>query len=229
MNVQVLVTGGAGRHDAASIGDGLCRVATGAGLTTTVLTGPDAVRRAAEEAGPGDVVTVHALYLQATAPAAAHLADPATRPDPDDLDVVEGWVRGGGGLVALHTAVICFDADPRWRGLCGAAWSWGTSSHPPPGPVRVDRTGPEHPVTVEVGAFEVVDEVYLDLDLCDDVTPLLTTELDGSVVPLVWARGVGEGRVVTDLLGHDLASITDPSHGRLLGQALRWAAGGAEQ
>lgn len=228
MNVQYLVTGGPGGHDAAAIGIELRRVAARVGLATTILDGPDGVRRAAEAAEPGDVVTIHALHLRATAPEAAHLAGPDPGPDPDDIDVVDEWVRSGGGLVALHTAVICFDGDPRWRALCGAVWNWGTSWHPPLGAVPVHREAHVHPITVGVDDFCVEDEAYAELDFDLGVVPLATTAFRGSTLPLVWARDVGDGRVVTDLLGHDAASIAVPEHLRLLGQALRWAARGAD-
>jgi len=34
-------------------------------------------------------------------------------------------IEGGGGLLALHTAVICFDDWAGWKALLGGQWRWG--------------------------------------------------------------------------------------------------------
>jgi type 1 glutamine amidotransferase len=39
---------------------------------------------------------------------------------------------------------------------------------------------------------------------------------------VLWARSVGAGRVVTDLLGHDVAAMDHPSHRELLRRAAHW-------
>lgn len=227
MSRQVLWHGGAGGHDAESLAQALGSVAADEGLTTTTVTGPDGLRRAVGMAGAGDVVTVHALHLRGTAPEAARLrTEPPSGPDPADLDLVVDWVHRGGSLLALHTAVVCFDGDDRWRRVCGGVWDWCTSWHPPVGSVQVRIEASDHPVVDGIDGFELTDEAYASLDLLDDVRPLASTEVDGVDQPLVWARSVGDGRVVTDLLGHDAASVDAPAHRRLLRQALRWLRSG---
>ena len=39
---------------------------------------------------------------------------------------------------------------------------------------------------------------------------------------MLWARPVGAGRVVTDLLGHDVAAMTHPNHREVLRGSARW-------
>ena len=133
-------------------------------------------------------------------------------------------VRGGGGLLACHTAVICFDADPSWHACLGATWSWDRSSHPPHGPARISVTddGRTHPLTAGLDGFDTVDEVYGFLDLDPDVDPLLTGHHDGTDHPVLWAREVERGRVVTDLLGHDAAAVDHATHAELVRLAARW-------
>jgi type 1 glutamine amidotransferase len=124
---------------------------------------------------------------------------------------------------------VCFDADPVWRELCGAAWDWAASSHPPLGPVTVAVTaeGRGHPITAGVEGFEVVDEVYAFLDQVEGIVPLLTASQGDGDHPVLWARTVGLGRVVTDLLGHGPTSIGHPAHRAMLGRAAAWTLGGA--
>jgi hypothetical protein len=39
---------------------------------------------------------------------------------------------------------------------------------------------------------------------------------------VVWAHRYGSGRVVYDGFGHDVGSLVDPDHARLLRQSLAW-------
>ena len=187
------------------------------------------LRRA--EAGtdaPVDLLTVNALRWRMEQDGyASQRADHAVALDPEDLAVIDRFVRHGGGLLALHTAVICFDADPTWHTLCGASWRWDRSSHPPLGPVEVEVTaaGQVHEITRGVEPFAIEDEVYGFLDEIDGLDPLLVSAHGGRTHPLLWARPVGAGRVVTDLLGHGLASHEHPAHRTVLARAAAWAVG----
>src|SRR4051812_24723470 len=104
----------------------------------------------------------------------------------------------GGGLLAMHTATICFDDWPEWAAALGGAWRWGRSSHPPLGELDVTVGRPAHPLVAGLADFSVVDERYSDLEHLHVVEPLLVA--DGQ--PLLWAREHGGGRVVYDALGH---------------------------
>ncbi len=202
------------------------------GFRSTVVTEPaDAVaalRRSEDGTGdPVDLLTVNALRWRMDQDRyATQRADHAVALDPDDLAVIDRFVRGGGGLLALHTAVICFDADPVWHALCGASWRWDRSSHPPLGPVQIEVTGAgqAHPITSDVEPFVVHDEVYGFLDEVADLEPLLVGAHGGRSHPLLWARPVGAGRVVTDLLGHGPESHEHPAHRLILARAAAWAA-----
>ena len=136
-------------------------------------------------------------------------------------------VEGGGGLLGLHTASICFDSWAGWGDVLGADWIWGESYHPALGPVHVAPTATQHPITAGLGDFSVNDEVYTKLALRDDVQGLLEAlPGDGAPAqPLLWARSVGSGRVVYDALGHDVASLANPVHARVLTRAALWLLG----
>ena len=140
---------------------------------------------------------------------------------------IEEHVRGGGGLLGLHTASICFDAWPGWGDVLGADWIWGESYHPPLGRIEAAPTAEPHPITDGLGAFSVDDEVYTKLSLRDDVRGLLEASPgDGEgPQPLLWARAFGDGRVVYDALGHDVDSLAEPTHARILVRSALWAMG----
>ena len=229
---HLLLTGGP-THPFAETAPMLEALLAEAGIATTTETDVDAVlaRLRADQLGEGepiDLLTVHALRWSMTQERyAAQRADHAVTLGDDDLAVVDRFVRRGGGLLALHTAVICFDGHPRWRALCGASWDWDRSTHPPRGPVRVEPTaaGRLHPLTHDLEGFTVDDEAYGFLDEVDDLEALLTAEHGGRAHPLLWARTVGHGRVVTDLLGHGPPAFDHPTHRTVLIRAATWAAG----
>jgi uncharacterized protein len=131
------------------------------------------------------------------------------------------YVHGGGALLALHGAPICFDDWPGWRDLVGAAWVWDVSSHPPLGDMQVRVQG-NHPVVEGIEDFTVFDEAYGFMDLVDDVEPLATAHHGGVDHPLLWVRGFGAGRVVTCTLGHGAESFDHPTHRALLRRSVRW-------
>jgi len=139
---------------------------------------------------------------------------------------LQAHVAGGGGLLVLHTGLICFDGWAEWRDMLGGVWAWGRSNHPPRGPVHVAPTTRRHPVTEDVAPFDLEeDEVYAQLDLRQDVVSLVDARAhsgQGDAWPAVWTNDYGRGRVVCDTLGHDRRSIETPAHGRLLVNAARW-------
>lgn len=227
---NLLLVGGPG-HEFDEIAESLDRVLRTAEVATTVVTHPDEMIEAlvsTDSGGGYDLLTVHALHWGMAADRYAHLRDEhAYHLRSADAGVIGDFVSSGGGLLALHTAVVCFDAEPIWHELCGAAWHWEQSSHPSLGAAEVSITeeGRDHPITAGVGDFSIVDEIYGFLDEQPGLVPLLVGSHGGRRHPLLWARAVGAGRVVTDLLGHDAGSIDHPVHGPMLCRAARWAGG----
>jgi type 1 glutamine amidotransferase len=143
---------------------------------------------------------------------------------PDGRAAIADHVSGGGGLLGLHTASICFDTWDQWGEILGGKWVWGTSHHPQFGAVDVRIAG-EHAIVDQAQDFRVDDEVYHHMELQPDVVPLLLAECDEGPQPLLWARSYGRGRVVYDALGHDAASISEPQHVQILKRAALWALG----
>jgi type 1 glutamine amidotransferase len=146
-------------------------------------------------------------------------------------DAILAHVQGGGGLLGLHTATICFDDWPEWRSILGGAWVWGRSSHPPFGPAEVRITRPDHPLVRNLPDFLLKDEVYGDLSLEPDVTPLMkamAVDAAAGWQPVLWERRVGRGRVVYGALGHDAEAIEHPVHSRIVARSALWALGASD-
>lgn len=141
-------------------------------------------------------------------------------------DAVEAWVGDGGALLALHTALVCFDDWPGWGDLLGGSWDWDRSRHPDCGPVQVECSA-EHSITAGVAPFTVEDECYVDLALRPGIEVVATMTVPGEdSQPAVWVRREGGGRVAVSTLGHDLRSLDEPGHRALLGRLVRWLLAG---
>ena len=229
MNQNLVLSGGPG-HDFDSTTGVIAEISLEAGLGCQVVTDPaelfDLLHRSERgEVEPWDLVTVNALRWRMEAGRYDHVREAlAFELDEPDASALRRYVVGGGGLLVLHTGVICFDAEPTWHDLVGASWSWERSSHPPVAEVDVTVTeaGRRHPVTSGIESFRVQDELYEFLDTVTDLDPLLTATHGGITHPLVWARTHGKGRVVTDVLGHSSESLTNPAHRALLSRGLCW-------
>ena len=89
--------------------------------------------------------------------------------------------------------------------------------------------GADHPVVAGLPEeIEIRDEVYGDLDLDPGVEALAHARRtpDDEPQPVVWVHAYGDGRVVYDGFGHDVASLRHADHVRLLRQAVSWVTTG---
>jgi len=199
----------------------LVAVLEGAGLDVDVIDEPNDLARLDHE-----LLAVDALWWTMTASRydtvrvewARSLDDLAKR-------AVEDHVSLGRSILAVHTAMICFDDWPRWGELLGARWNWERSSHPPldDTPINVSVATDRHEITRGLSDFQIIDEVYGFLDLALDVDPLATSAHGGADHPLLWARELDtDSRVVVDLLGHDHRSMDHLVHREILRRSVHW-------
>ncbi len=228
-----LVLSGGPTHDFAASSDRLGELLSTEGIDSVV---EDDLRRGiellADRGTAWDMVTVNALRWTMAAERHSPLRDEwAFVLSETEAESMAAHVHGGGGLLALHAAVICFDNRPVWQEMLGASWDWERSSHPPLGEILVTFTdaGRRHPLTAGLEPFAIRDEAYGFLREEPGLVPLLTARHGGRDHPVLWARQVGAGRVVTDLLGHDASSFAHPAHAEILRRSARWVAGSRDQ
>jgi type 1 glutamine amidotransferase len=175
MTRAVIVSGGP-THDFPATSACLADLLAAHGLTAEIHTGIETAFRALPGAA---LLVVNALRWTMTAPGTPdryrrQAAADGVSPSPQARAALTAHLAAGGGLLAMHTAVICFDDWPEWHQALGARWLWGQSNHPPLGPDIHVRVTPGHPLTDGIPAFALADEVYCDLDLHPGITPLPT-------------------------------------------------------
>ncbi len=138
-----------------------------------------------------------------------------------------GYVSRGGPLMVIHNGVGAFDDLPAWGNWIGGTWVKGVSMHPPIADNALTPRVTDHPIVDGLGQIDVYDELYAHLDRADDNEVLLHFRHDDQKQPLFWVRdgGPAPGRVVVDLLGHDVRSYDSPARVRLLKRGALWATG----
>lgn len=220
--VVVLAGGSPHAHDFAATGAELVELAADLGHDVTFTDDPDG---AAALLADADALVVDGLWWRMEGEAYDRWrAEHAYSPPPRTRATIESFVSDGGGLLAVHTASICFDDWPGWGDLVGGAWRWGVSSHPPFGPVTANVVA-DHPVVAGLPeTIHLDDEVYGDLALRDGIDVLVTAKCtpDDDPQPVVWTHRFGAGRVAYDGFGHDVDSLRTPAHRTLVGNALAW-------
>jgi len=137
-------------------------------------------------------------------------------------------VEGGVGLGGYHGTGDAFRDQPLYQFMVGGQWV----AHP--GNIidyRVDVTRPDDPVMAGIESFPYRSEqYYLHIDPANEV--LATTRfsgehadwIEGVVMPVVWKKRFGKGRVFYSSLGHAAAEFDVPQMATILRRGLLWAA-----
>jgi uncharacterized protein len=226
MPSNVILTGGH-THPFATSAPALAALLAEHGIDSAVEFDPEAAIARVTQARPA-LLTVYALRwtMRQGDKYAPHRARWGFSLSSHARAAVEGHAARGGGILALHTAIICFDDWPVWKDILGGRWEWGRSSHPPYGPVEARPDTGEHPLLSGLPAFGLDDEAYGNLDMGHGVRPLMHVRAaGGDWQPALWTHGFGTGRVVVDTLGHDAGAFAHPVHRRIVARAALWASG----
>jgi hypothetical protein len=146
-----------------------------------------------------------------------------------ELAGLTGAVHSGVGLAGFHGGMCdAFRDAPEYQFMCGGQWV----AHP--GNIidyRVIVTRPEDPVMQGIDDFDYRSEQYfLHVDPSNEV--LATTMfsgkhaawIDGVVMPVVWKKRYGAGRVFYSALGHLAAEFEVPEMRTILRRGMAWAA-----
>jgi uncharacterized protein len=146
-----------------------------------------------------------------------------------ELDSLTAAVRAGTGLAGFH-GLMCdsFRNEPEYQFMTGGQWV----SHP--GNIidyRVNLTQRDDPILQGLDDFDYQSEqYYMHVDPSNHV--LATTrftgehlaDVTGVVMPVVWKRHYGKGRVFYSALGHTFAEFSVPEMATIFARGALWAA-----
>ena len=138
-------------------------------------------------------------------------------------------VQGGVGLAGYHGGMCdAFRDCIEYHFMCGGQWV----AHP--GGIvdyRVDVAKPNDPIMAGVSSFAYRSEqYYMHVDPANEVLATTTFSgehaswVEGVVMPVVWKRRYGKGRVFYSSLGHVTSEFAVPEMRTILKRGLLWAA-----
>jgi type 1 glutamine amidotransferase len=129
---------------------------------------------------------------------------------------LERAVRGGAGLIAVHSTTV----DEDLFDLVGSRY---VSHGPPPHESRFGvRLDGSHELTAGIEPFDLTHEHY-HVETAPGVRTLAHRRTSDGAEPLVHVREFGDGRVCYIQLGHDMRSWGEPAVRLLVRRAARWA------
>ncbi|NDG65918.1 MAG: hypothetical protein EBY23_03175 [Actinobacteria bacterium] len=198
---NLIITGG-WAHEFSDSAEVLSKVlaaqpVNGGAVHSTVVDGIDKAIHALQK-NQFDVVTVYACWFTMTderynSEQRAQWA----RTTPVELrEEIAAHLKRGGGLLVLHTGIICFTDWPEWPQYLGGSWNWGSSWHPA---VR-----------------------YCELGVGPQAQVLLESDGPEGIQASMWTHEQGSARAVFSSLGHDHRSLNNLQHGRLLRRSIAW-------
>jgi len=157
----------------------------------------------------------------------------------------EKFLKRGGGVVALHDAVLA--REPHWfKTIIGGAWENGVAKYFE-GENTYYYVNTEHPITKGASNFTITDEVYWDLHMMPNaqilaasmqpVRPARGAPPDtapnaapaiGKLIPQMWVYenqlpGGQPYRAVVSLLGHHFTTFSSPHVRAIFLRAIAWA------
>lgn len=152
-----------------------------------------------------------------------------SRIEREELTNLLAAVRAGSGLAGFH-GLMCdtFRNEPDYQFMTGGQWV----AHP--GNIidyQVNISAPDDPIMAGIGDFPYRSEQYY-MHFDPSVEVLATTtfsgdvfeEINGVVMPVVWKRRYGKGRVFYSSLGHVAEEFQVPQMRTIFERGALWAA-----
>ena len=142
-------------------------------------------------------------------------------------------LKKGASMIFLHHALVSYQNWPEFIKIVGGQY------HTQPVVVNGDTLKADyehdvnisvkvedkkHPVTRGISDFEIVDEVYGDVEILQSVKPLLSTTHPKSMRYLAWINHYGNSDVICIQLGHGPSGYSNPNFRKLIQQAIEWSA-----
>ena len=152
-----------------------------------------------------------------------------SRIEKEELTNLLAAVRAGSGIAGFH-GLMCdsFRNEPDYQFMTGGQWV----AHP--GNIidySVNVTRPDDPIMAGIGDFPYRSEqYYMHVDPSNEVLATTTfdgrlfDEIDGVVMPVVWKRRFGKGRVFYSALGHVADEFEVPQMRTIFERGALWAA-----
>ena len=135
----------------------------------------------------------------------------------------------GQGILMLHHALTAFPKWQYWLDICGMGDT--TKAHRPGVQSRTNQdlhievVDPNHPITMGIESWDMVDETYNFPDTGEGSDVLLRVDHPQSMNTIAWTRKHKDVRVFCLQSGHDNQTLSNPNFRLILGRGVQWLAG----
>ncbi|MBL8888827.1 MAG: ThuA domain-containing protein [Planctomycetaceae bacterium] len=129
-------------------------------------------------------------------------------------------IAAGNGFTTFHSGADSFRTDEKYREMVGGYFV----THPAYRTYQVSVTNVESPITKGIVEFMITDEQYI-LNYDPNVNVLANSLHEGKLMPVVWTKPYGEGRVFYSALGHDTKAAEQEMFKTLLLRGALWSVG----
>lgn len=140
---------------------------------------------------------------------------------------LDKFVTEGGGLFVFHFACGAFEDWANFDKLAGRVWDPDKPPHDPYGRFAVQIIDKAHPITKDLGNFDIQDELYTCLKESEVPIHVLAesvSKVDGKKYPMAFVLEKGKGRTFHTTLGHDDQSLSSAEFQTMCKRALVWCA-----
>lgn len=141
------------------------------------------------------------------------------------------YIEEGGGFVLFHAASATFNNWQEYHELIGGTWGKNTR-HGKITEHKITFKDREHPITKGIKDFSIVDELWVEMELQDNVNVLATSLSDaknkgrGVMEPVLLWNTRGKGRCFYNILGHNVGAIKNKMWETIMLRGTEWAATG---
>ncbi|MBP8954609.1 MAG: ThuA domain-containing protein [Armatimonadetes bacterium] len=208
MKKALIVRGGWDGHEPVQVADHFARILTESGMSVEISDTLDAFK---DEALMKDLSLIVPVWTMGDIQS-------------DQLKPLLDAVREGCGIAGVHGGMgDAFRQQTEYQFMVGGQWV----AHPGGAGVTytVHIVDPWNPLTSGIGDFDVTSEqYYMHVDPGNIV--LATVNFGHTVMPAVWIKSYGKGRVYYCSVGHVAADIEIPQVAELMRRGFIWAAEG---
>ena len=152
---------------------------------------------------------------------------------PSEQQAYINLLKKGKSMIFLHHSLVSYQHWPEFIKIVGGQYHThpvvvngdtlsANYEHGVSFSVKVENT--KHPVTSGLTDFEILDEVYGDVEILPSVKPLLSTTHPKSMRYVAWINRYGKSDVICIQLGHGPTAYANPNFKKLVRQAIEWSA-----
>jgi hypothetical protein len=141
-------------------------------------------------------------------------------------------LKAGKGLLFLHHSICAYQDWPEFKQIIGGKYyekkkneKFGASSFTHDIDFYVQIVHPSHPVTKGIKDFVLLDEVYGNMEVLPEISPLLSTDHPKSNILIGWTLKKENSKIVYIQPGHDEKSYSNPEYRKIIKQSISYITG----